>query len=707
MMNTTSHVQNVKIAPDKIKLGQAQATRLSKMSGVAVAEIQGKTIAELSEGLKWKIPPEMFAFRQVCGKVVKTDPATGVDYPVPNATVHIMDTDCSFLGLFPVKSPWAWLFPLHCHQEEIGHVKTDACGNFCAWIPRFDIDWILRWRLERHCLPYLLMKPNIWDILEHLEVIPPELVHGPFPPGPGPEPGPYIAGNPAGMRRVEALAGRATALKLQTAGQSSLFNQGAMGLSALLDQPAFQSPLPPPIPDSVQQIQQLYRMEGAHALARHLGGAAEASYKLDLKHVVGPFPLWRCHLELHSEWLPILDVPDISFKVTQDVNGDGTEEPIYSEGYFDVRWNAGAIPPVTLHANQTAVASLLCGSMPEISCQETGVGAGIKGVSLMPLAPPASGDSYVDAVTGYAVRPNRPHADGLLHGSAFSVSDPLATAPFCGTLLLRGCNQMPGAALYRILYKYNDGTEVPFLNHAWPIFRPLGSTPTWINPVDGNGWYQVLPDPGNWLIPYLLLAWPSYLYQPGTYDLRVELAKADKSHVAYSASVRLNVDNNDTVAAITGLSWRKEGDTAWVSLPLACPVVRRPAGKNIEFKVDWQASANHLLYTQLAAGGCGSSTAILELFLDKPAPTPGEVAATAEHWHTAEGDNAVTKSATYRLAFPAAGDPDNQGGYAFWVNAYSRAMDPSHATGYVADWQYNVLWIGGTRYSLQVAVVNA
>ncbi len=695
MMNTEkSNAHAMRTTPDQIKLGAAQASRLSKMTGFPAHELQGKTVADLSDSLKWKIPPDLFLFKRVCGRVVKADPATGVDYPVPFATVHIMDTDCSFLGLFPAESPWAWLFPLHCHQEEIGHVKTDACGNFCAWIPAFEIDWIRRWRLERHCLPDILVKPNIRDILEHLKVIPPELVHGPFPPGPGPDPAPYLVGNPGGMRRVEALAGRATALKLQAAAQSGMLNQRRMGLTELLDQPAFQSPLPPPLSRSLQEQ---YRKEAASVSTRYLGGDAGSAYKLDLHRYVGPFPRWKCHWEIHSEWEPILDVPDITFTVTQDVNGDGNEETIYSEGFFDVRWNAGDIPPVTLHASQIAVASPLCGQLPDIGCQETGAGAGIKGVSLMQLEPPAVGDAYVDASTGFAVRPNRPHADGLLHGSVFSAADPLATAPFCGALLLRGCNHVPGAAFYRVLYRRNGGTEVPFVNHSWPIFRPLSSTPTWINPVDGNGWYPVLPDPANWLIPYLLLAWPSAQYQPGVYDIRVELADGGKAHLAYSAPVRLNVDNAGPAAAITGLSWRVEGASGWTPLSLQCPVVRRPAGANVEFQVAWQASASHLLYTQLTAGGCGSSSAVLNL---TSAP------ASAEHWYSDELDNAVANSAAYKLNFPSAGQPDNQGAYAFYVNVYSRAIDPSHAAGYVDDWQYNAVWIGGTLSAVQVAVVN-
>jgi hypothetical protein len=37
---------------------------------------------------------------------------------------------------------------------------------------------------------------------------------------------------------------------------------------------------------------------------------------------------------LVPEWVPLVDVPDITFRVTQDVDGDGDEETIYSEGYY-------------------------------------------------------------------------------------------------------------------------------------------------------------------------------------------------------------------------------------------------------------------------------------------------------------------------------------------------------------------------------------
>lgn len=680
-----------KLTPDRQPIKPLQAQRLAALTGLKAETFVNKTVADLSEKLKWQIDFRYFLFRRICGKVVKTDPATGIDYPVPGATVHVWDTDCSFLGLFPVESPWAWLFPIFCHKEEIGTATTNACGEFCVWVPRFEIDWMLRWRLERHCLWDLLVKPNLSDLLKHLELIPKPG------PGPDPDPGPLLARNPNLVSQIATFAGLDVANRVQAIAQSSLISHRSTEIEAALARRVFDRPLPPPIPTALNELHCAFLKEGPRALAAHVG--ADREYQLDLKRYVGPFLRPLCWYEIKTEWQPLLDIPDITFTVTQDVDGDGTQEDIYSEGFFDVRWNAGDISPVTLHASQIAVASPLCGSMPDIDCAETGQGAGIKGVSLMQVNP-----GYIDPATGYAIRPNRPHPDGLLHGSSFSLADPAATAPFLGTLLLRGCNQMPNAAFYRVLYKHNGGPEVPFLNLSWPIFRPLGSPPTWINPVDGNGWYSILPDPGNWTIPYLLLAWPSYAFQPGTYELRVELANAGKNNLAYSNPIHLNVDNSSPVGSITTLKWRKVGDTSWTDLPLACPTVRRPVGTDIEFQVTWQASSNHLLYTQLLAGGCGSSTAILSLQKPSAMATPDETAATAEHWYVAEGDNAATKTAVYRLNYSAA--PSNEGAYTFWVNAYSRGIDPSHATGYVADWNYNVLWVGGTVYLKSVAVVN-
>ena len=180
-------------APDKRPLTTSQAVRLAAISGLSLKELTDMPLAEIQTRFRWRIDPELLLFRRICGRVVKKDPVTGVEYVVPNATVHVEDTDCSFLAFSPAGYDWCWFFPFHCHREEIATVKTDACGRFCVWIPRFEIDWILRWRRERICFPWIFVG-SILDILDRLvpEPRPPRVKpHGPWP-GPGPDPGPVL-----------------------------------------------------------------------------------------------------------------------------------------------------------------------------------------------------------------------------------------------------------------------------------------------------------------------------------------------------------------------------------------------------------------------------------------------------------------------------------------------------------------------------------
>lgn len=682
--------------PDSVRLTERQVVRLSAMTGIDAADLGKQTIAGIAEKFRWSIDPELLLFRRVCGQVVKKDPVSGIDYPVPFATVHVEDTDCSFIGYFPVESPWSWFFPIHCHREEIATVKTDACGKFCVWIPRFEIDWILSWRLERVCFPDIFIKPSIRDILDHLREW--EEIPIPHPPGPDPDPLPYL--DNAILQRAGQLLGRGTAERLNAAAHATALNGRMETLNSMLDRPASVN-IAPPLPEKLRQLAVQFNNDGRQALADHVGAHIDRVSSFDLTRYIGPFPRWRCHYLLHSEIMPILDVPDITFRVTQDVNGDGIEENIYTEGFFDVRWNAGAIPDVTLHTSEIAIATLTCNPMPDPNCDELGNGLGIASAGFMPLVPisPAApaGNDYFDPIHGYARRLNRPHLDAVIRTS--NVLDQAATAPFAGTLLLRGCNRAAKAVFYRVHYSFNGGPAVPFLNLTWPIFRPLGSIPFWVTP-DVNGWYPILPDPGNWMIPYLLLAWPTG--QAGVHDLFVELGDGAKKHLQNSAPVRFRVDNGWPTAAFTGLAWRpiQSGtepcsDPSWTSLPLNCPVVRRAAGQDIEFCVSYQASAAHLLYATLGAGGCGSASAVLSR------KTPLD---TVSHWHTWQGDNTVIRSAIFRLNYA----PDNQGAYSFSVNAWSRAFNPTDAAGYAADWNnYDIAPIGGNLANLQVAVVNS
>src|SRR6187431_2678877 len=123
--------------PDQRKVTTRQASYLEELTAVPAKELAGKQLAELEGILKWKIDPFLLLFRRVCGRVVRLDPGTGVLHGVPNATVHVEDTDCSFLGFFPVEGPfiwWWWFWPISCHREEIATTVTDKCGRFCVWI---------------------------------------------------------------------------------------------------------------------------------------------------------------------------------------------------------------------------------------------------------------------------------------------------------------------------------------------------------------------------------------------------------------------------------------------------------------------------------------------------------------------------------------------------------------------------------------------
>jgi len=113
-----------------VKLTKRQAERLSSLSGVPAKELLKGKIAELAERYKLIFDPRWLLFERVCGRVVKTDPATGIDYPVPYATVHIQDNDCSFIGFFPTGSQWSWFYPFWCNREDIGVTTTDAVGTF-------------------------------------------------------------------------------------------------------------------------------------------------------------------------------------------------------------------------------------------------------------------------------------------------------------------------------------------------------------------------------------------------------------------------------------------------------------------------------------------------------------------------------------------------------------------------------------------------
>ena len=660
-----------------------------QLTNIDIREIEGRDTLQLSESLKWRIDPDYFLFRRICGQVVRWDSVSGQYQPVPFATVHVMDTDCDFLGYFPRQVKWAWLYPIFCHEEEITEVLTDECGRFCVWIPWFDIDWVIRWRLERYCFPEIFVKPPIGELLQSAGVLPV--------PVPGPDPGP-VELREAGLSldHLASIVGRDTASKILLSQQATAVGGNRSTLQRLLNQPAYLNPVAPPTSAKLRELEHLHHARGATGLRELVRGKADRDYRLDLSRYVGPFPLWRCEWVIEEELVPILEVPDITFWVTQDTDGDGDQETIYSDGYFQVGWKSGPLSDVLLHASPIARINGVCEVPPVGECEQPE----ILFAGLMPARMPYI-DTTANPTRGFGLRPNPPHADGAVRNSVFPPSpspDTPANAPFMGTLQLYGCNLFPGGEYYRLLYSLNGAPAVPFTNLAWYIDPfPGPGAPLHVVP-DAQGWYPILPVPDAWFPPNELLDWPtSSAFPAGLYDVTMEIGDAARNVIfTTSSAVPFQVDNSAPLPLITSLAYRVLPSGSWYTFPnLICPIAQRPTGSDLEFRLQYTVSASHLLKTSLASSGCGGGTML-------PSPEPNVV--PYMHWHTNAGDNFVSQTATFTLPGSALA-----GCYGFSLNGYSRAFNPAGgdpADPQAKDWYYDAQWLIWNQFNVSVAVVD-
>jgi hypothetical protein len=683
------------IHPDNQKITRTQAQRLSVLSGVDVSEIKG-TIAQVAEKLKWKIDPELFFFRKVCGKVVKKNPVTGVEYPVPFATVHVEDTDCNLISYFPQGWQWGWHFPFNCRREVIATTKTDKCGNFCVWIPRFDIDWILKWRRQRICFPLIFRRPSIEDMIPRIPDL--DIVDGPWPPLPWPDPGPLHRLERFDPSVIEAVAGPSAgnlALRVADLQSSKAFGaHNAMTEERLLQARAFDHEMPPPLPSEFHEAlsgqnvvadKKASPLEGVKAaVAEKLGIAMKEFADFNPRRFIGPF--FRCFDIVIPEWQRIQDVPDITFRVTQDVDGDGDEETIYSEGYFDVRWDSGSIPDVTLVASSIAKESSICDA-PVVPCGNV---PAILFAGFMPLTLPA----YYDGTNGYAVRPNRPK-NGILR--------PPAQTPFCRNVQFYGCVDIQKAQYYRVLRSVDNGATFSAITGlAWNNYKDTGGAPIVIH-GDSSGWYPVHPvDGGGTTVnrsdlefPNLLLDWPTPSL--GKTILKLEIGNASKAHIAFSATVPVQTDNTVPQVTFTQLAWKfvGESDSALRNLlGIPCPTIHRHSvPQDIELVFQVSVSANHLRNAYIGTSGCGGG---VFMPIADAANNPG-------HWHTNVLDNTEMLYQRYRLDATAL-----EGAYTFSCRANSRAMNPSGADGgnnVPPDWFNDPVYIYRKPF-IGVAVIN-
>src|SRR5690349_667542 len=230
--------------PNTSVLTARQAGRLSTLTNVPAAELINKNAGDLAKRLGSAFDPNLLFFRRICGQVVKSDSA-GNELPVPFATVNVYDVDLRLLSFAPPGIPYNWFYPFGWQREKLATVTTDECGRFCVWVPRFDLDFYFRWRVERRCYLEWLRKPSLEDLLRYREILPPI---------PDPGPGPKIGPRPMPpLLKMDALS-HASKL-IDTDGISKLrdvvqdMRPGALvaKTDAKLARPAFMDKVAPPI----------------------------------------------------------------------------------------------------------------------------------------------------------------------------------------------------------------------------------------------------------------------------------------------------------------------------------------------------------------------------------------------------------------------------------------------------------------------------
>jgi len=612
--------------PSERQLTKRQIQYLSAETGLDVEELAELRVGDVAEKLKWHLDFELLFYRRVCGRVVKTDPVTGEQKGVPYATVHVEDTDCAFLGLFPVEDPlYWWLWLVSCDRELIATVTTDECGNFCVNIPRWDIDRILRFRKQRVCLPEII-KPRLPDLLERYRIPP----HPPLP-----DPPPFL------NERLGRL--------VQDARKERHFGDEA-GPSLDL---AVGNITPPMDPDVVERASAVLPNDVAREFKK------EEALRLTPDRAIGPF--LRCHEMYVAEWVYAFEVPDITFRVTQDVDGDGNEETIYDEGLFDVRWNDSSAGPVVLEASSIARATDAC-DLPLVECEDK---PALLAVGRMPTTTP-----FMDPATGYALLTNQPRLGGIPTG----VKNPPAASPFRAELQLSGCYDIDGAAFFRVTYEHGGVAAVPFIGLSW--YSATTVPPFWMvmSPVDTDGWYAV-SDAQQQSDPHWVLNWPATARGPGEYMLRLEVADSSKTILDTSDPVSLVLDDRHPNVALMSVLWKPSTVGGWTGatelVGQTCPVIMRGPGADIDFRVTWSATAEHFRNATLWPSGCGAGA---------PATTSGDTV----YWHETPSDSGVTKTAYFSLA---SGKP--QGSYGFHLESWSRAFSPAGSAGPAVGWNFD------------------
>ncbi len=681
---TAKNRATTQTAPDQVPLTQSQANMLSSLTGIDASKFTGLTVAEIASQYRWQINPDFFLFVQICGQVVYQNPVTGAQYPIPYATVTAQETICSYLGFFPILLPWGWFFPFDCHTVTVAQTTTDGCGKFCLWVPRFEIEWILRFRLERICYLELFSRPTVGSIVQYLQGQPASPASGTV----------TLETGTALYEKVEQLLGAPVAQQLAASSGNNTFGSLNTGQQSLLARTAFPNSLPPALPKEFRKTTSLsadaQRSAVRGTLAHKVGLPVNQLSGLDLNNYFGPY--LRCFDILIPEWVPIFEVPDISLNVTQTV--DGSTQVIYSGPPFDIPWSVDGISGLTLISTSPVASSTVACSSPDVPCGDV---PSLEFVGLMPLVnPPLPAAPYINATTGYATRPNPPHPGGTISEAGV----PPASAPYTGTLQLYGCTQVDDAVYYRLQFTFTPpgsttaSALTPFTGLSWPIYQEVGGVLSEQWPVaDANGWYP-LP-PAGWFPENLLLEWDtmySAFNANGTYTIQVDVADGTKTTLASSAPIAFVIDN--TVPAVSWAAyWSFNSDMSGAQLlpTTGCVVIDRGSDpQDVYIQLIFSVTANNLRQVELGTGGCAGGASLYSAL------------STAQHWYEDAADNTLANTAIFLIS---ASQP--AGAYVFDVYADTRAFNPAGSdSGPLDDWNYNSPAYRWTEPYFTIAVVN-
>jgi len=677
-VESTSHIRRI-AESDASPSVNIDKTRLLSREGTLSAEDMSIKPVDGIVNL-WKLK------HKVCGRVFKRDPVTGEKCPVPGAIVRVFDVDVNLFWWHPYPGPWGWLYPHKPHRrEEISKVATDKCGYFCLEIPYFDIDAVLRWRLRFRCMWEMLKPPTILDALD-LGVKPdirhyPELEKLPemeIKPRPGPRPDPVSIPDPTlmlhdleftramewklpsgdmtsmGLRNTRTYIEMGEMLKMPKFDEvnqdiferKALFDPMENTEMSIMEQPAFPNSIAAPqLPDD-------------EVFMEMVGGDDKESLEAigDIRMVKPLARLLLCWTEVVPEWKLFLDVPDIVFKVEQDIDDDGSLETIYDGSFFDVNWN---LSEPTTNVQIEAWKNAIC--VPCGPGYKPCTKAGFVGINDIPLD-----HLYQDAV-GYATRPNRPRQP-IPHPP--HVIRPSAESPFCKTLRIVGCPDYGHAVYYKVFYKYEGGPETHF-TESWHVYNISAGASHHVEP-DASGFYPVLTPPDNYFPYHTLMNWRSHKYPDGKYELRLALYDAAFNPIgAPLPSVKVVIDNSKPAPVdFLKLEYR-EGAGAWKEAALHCPIIKRNAGAHVELRVKYNVAATHLRDIHINFRGCDGYIG------------------SGGYWHQNVADN--NKVLSWTTTLPGT---KHEGGYHFYLEGRSRAFN---ATGGLAsNWYFDPLniWRG-------------